>query len=145
MTPPCRSVGDFAAVKRLSVKRSFALRPFRARRADTRAHRKRSPYADGVTALGQLVSCSVLSRPSPSGGKELTLSRPLAQGTMNDSSAPMAVVHRRDASSRKRMLIVLATHTGRLFRYKVELVAFGISASTLERNSLRIGEVFALL
>ena len=59
--------------------------------------------------------------------------------------APMAVVHRRDASSRKRTLIVLATHTGRLFRYKVELVAFGISASTLERNSFRIGEVFALL
>ena len=57
----------------------------------------------------------------------------------------MAVVHRRDASSCKRTLIVLATYTGRLFRYKVELVAFGISASTLERNSFRIGEVFALL
>jgi hypothetical protein len=60
-------------------------------------------------------------------------------------TAPMAVVHRRDASSCKRTLIVLATYTGRLFRYKVELVAFGISASTLERNSFRIGEVFALL
>jgi len=57
----------------------------------------------------------------------------------------MAVVHRRDANSRKRTLIVLATHTARLFRYKVELVAFGISASNFERNSFRICEVFALL
>jgi hypothetical protein len=57
----------------------------------------------------------------------------------------MAVVHRRDASSRKQTLIVLATHTDSLFRYKVELVAFGTSTFTLERNSFRIGEVLALL
>ena len=57
----------------------------------------------------------------------------------------MAVVHRRDASSRKRTLIVLATHTRRLFRYNVELVAFGTSSVHSERNSFRIGEVFALL
>jgi hypothetical protein len=67
-----------------------------------------------------------------------------AEGVLQHNS-PMALVHGRDASSRKRTLIVLATHTARLFRYKVELVAFGISASTLERNSFRIGEVFALL